>query len=226
METKKSKNADLEWRKPVFFQLGIFLTLGLVLIMFELINAGEKTSLSFDLNGDVIDNDIVINTVEPPKPLPKPLPPPISNFKPVSDDNPIDNNTYDAETSPDESVQPAEIRPVAPDIETDEPDPIVDIPEVDPSFPGGEIALGQYLRDNIRYPKTAIDVGLQGRIIIGFVVDKNGNITDVSVLKGKAPILDEEALRVVKSMPKWNPGMQGGRNIKARYRIPIDFILR
>ncbi len=225
METKKSKKADLEWRKPVFFQLGIFLTMGLVLILFELTGAREKENVSFDLKGDSVDPDIVINTTTPEKPIPKQLPPPLTIFKTTENNNPIDNSLFDAETDGNESVEASKILPVAPDIEPDIDDKIYDVSEVDPEFPGGLNAMNKFISENVVYPKIAIEIGLEGTVMVGFIVDKNGNIANVNVLKGKAPVLDIEAMRVVCAMPKWSPGKQCGRNVNVKYRIPIVFKL-
>jgi TonB family protein len=85
--------------------------------------------------------------------------------------------------------------------------------------------LNGYLAKNIKYPEEARKSGIQGRVIIQFVVDKDGSISDVNVVRGVCPALDAEAIRVVKSMPNWTPGKQRGQNVRVKYTLPINFSL-
>lgn len=94
-----------------------------------------------------------------------------------------------------------------------------------PMYPGGEAALMGYLRDNIHYPTIAAENGVQGRVVVGFVVERDGSITDVKILRGVDPSLDREAMRVVKSMPRWNPGKQNGSAVRVKYQVPVSFRL-
>lgn len=94
-----------------------------------------------------------------------------------------------------------------------------------PSFPGGDAALLSYLKNNVKYPKDAMVKGFQGRVYVEFVVDTCGAIMDVHILKGVHTLLDAEALRVVKAMPKWEAGTQRGKRVKVSYRFPINFTL-
>lgn len=95
-----------------------------------------------------------------------------------------------------------------------------------PLFPGGDAALMGYLRDNIHYPTVAAENGVQGRVVVGFVVERDGSITDVNVLRSVDPSLDREAVRVVKSMPKWTPGKQNGSAVRVKYQVPVTFRLQ
>ena len=95
-----------------------------------------------------------------------------------------------------------------------------------PMFPGGDGALMGYLRDNIHYPTVAAENGVQGRVVVGFVVERDGSITDVNILRGVDPSLDREAMRVVKSMPKWTPGKQNGSAVRVKYQFPVSFRLQ
>ena len=95
-----------------------------------------------------------------------------------------------------------------------------------PMFPGGDGALMGYLRDNIHYPTVAAENGVQGRVVVGFVVERDGSITDVKILRGVDPSLDREAMRVVKSMPKWTPGKQNGSAVRVKYQVPVSFRLQ
>ena len=95
-----------------------------------------------------------------------------------------------------------------------------------PMFPGGDAALMGYLRDNMHYPTVAAENGVQGRVVVGFVVERDGSITDVKVLRSVDPSLDREAMRVVKSMPRWTPGKQNGSAVRVKYQVPVTFRLQ
>jgi protein TonB len=92
-----------------------------------------------------------------------------------------------------------------------------------PSFPGGQKALFDYLAENVRYPDDCEDTCVQGRVIVSFVVERDGRITEAKVVKSVYQSLDEEALRVVSGMPKWAPGKLNGEAIRTKYVIPITF---
>ena len=103
---------------------------------------------------------------------------------------------------------------------------VFDVVEQMPSFPGGPSALMQYLSSNIKYPVVAEENGVQGRVVCTFVVEKDGSITDVRVIKSVDPSLDKEAMRVVKGMPKWIPGKQNGSAVRVKYTVPVTFRLQ
>ena len=103
---------------------------------------------------------------------------------------------------------------------------VFDVVEQMPSFPGGPSALMQYLSSNIKYPVVAEENGVQGRVVCTFVVERDGSITDVRVIKSVDPSLDKEAVRVVKSMPKWIPGKQNGSAVRVKYTVPVTFRLQ
>ena len=103
---------------------------------------------------------------------------------------------------------------------------VFDVVEQMPSFPGGMGALMSWLSQNIKYPVIAAENGVQGRVIVQFVVEKDGSITDVKVAKSVDPSLDKEAARVVSSMPKWTPGKQNGSAVRVKYTVPVTFKLQ
>ncbi len=103
---------------------------------------------------------------------------------------------------------------------------VFDVVEQMPSFPGGQSALFQWLSSNIKYPVVAEENGVQGRVIVTFVVERDGSITDVKVVKSVDPSLDKEAVRVTKSMPKWIPGKQNGSAVRVKYTLPVTFRLQ
>ena len=103
---------------------------------------------------------------------------------------------------------------------------VFDVVEVMPSFPGGQGALFEWLSKNIKYPVVAEENGVQGRVIVSFVVERNGSITDVQVVKSVDPSLDKEAVRVVKAMPHWIPGKQNGSAVRVKFTVPVTFRLQ
>ena len=103
---------------------------------------------------------------------------------------------------------------------------VFDVVEQMPSFPGGPSALMEWLSNNVKYPVVAQENGVQGRVVVSFVVERDGSITDVNILRGVDPSLDREAMRVVKSMPKWTPGKQNGSAVRVKYQVPVSFRLQ
>ena len=102
---------------------------------------------------------------------------------------------------------------------------VFDVVEQMPSFPGGPSALMEWLSNNVKYPVVAQENGVQGRVVVSFVVERDGSITDVKVVRGVDPSLDREASRVVRAMPRWIPGRQNGECVRVRYNVPIAFRL-
>lgn len=95
-----------------------------------------------------------------------------------------------------------------------------------PSFPGGEKAMYEWLNYNIMYPALASEEGAQGKVVIGFIVEPNGRLTEIKVVRSVHPALDAEALRVVKKMPKWKPALKNGQPVRAHYNVPVNFRLK
>lgn len=108
----------------------------------------------------------------------------------------------------------------------EEENKVFDVVEQMPSFPGGQGALMQYLSSHVKYPAVAEENGIQGRVTVQFVVEKDGSVTDVKTMKSVDPSLDKEAERVVKSMPKWIPGKQNGSAVRVKYFVPVVFRLQ
>ena len=108
----------------------------------------------------------------------------------------------------------------------DTQDEVLDMVEVMPEFPGGVKALMSYLAKNIEYPKEAENAGMQGRVVVQFVVNTDGSIEDAKVVRAVNPLLDQEAIRVINTMPKWKPGMQDGKTVRVKYTVPIMFRLK
>ncbi|MCX6226706.1 MAG: TonB family protein [Bacteroidia bacterium] len=99
------------------------------------------------------------------------------------------------------------------------------IVEEQPLYPGGETALLEFITKNTHYPQEALESAVSGRVYVGFIIDKKGKVTDVKLLRGVSTVLDNEAIRVVKAMPDWTPGRQGGRPVRVSFQVPVNFVL-
>ena len=109
--------------------------------------------------------------------------------------------------------------------QTKKNDMVFDVVEVMPQFPGGQIAMLKYIMENIKYPEQAMKEGIQGRVAVSFIVEKDGSISDVKPILSVHPLLNKEAVRVVESMPKWSPGKQNGKPVRVRFNVPVMFKL-
>ena len=121
-----------------------------------------------------------------------------------------------------------EIKYIEPVVEEEEPveEEIFMVVEQMPEFPGGMAELMKFLSKNIKYPTIAQENGIQGRVIVQFVVNQDGSIVDPVVMRSVDPYLDKEALRVISTMPKWKPGMQRGKAVRVKYTVPVTFRLQ
>lgn len=131
---------------------------------------------------------------------------------------------YSTDEASNEYIDEAEVQDVE-KIENVKGNEVLDVVEQMPSFPGGETMLMEYFSSNIRYPEVAVENGIQGRVVVTFVVERDGSISDVEVTKSVDPSLDREAVRVTKSMPRWKAGMQNGKAVRVKYAMPVEFSL-
>ncbi|MBP1644902.1 MAG: outer rane transport energization protein TonB [Bacteroidetes bacterium] len=120
----------------------------------------------------------------------------------------------------------ADIQAISNEPSKEEPEKVFTYVEQPPAFPGGEAELAKYLKENIKYPQEAREVGIQGKVYVSFIVGRDGNITDIKVIRPLHYACDKEALRVVKTMPRWTPGKQNGNNVTVQFTLPISFQLR
>jgi protein TonB len=221
---------------------GLFgLFLAFPAIMKALSDATVKDK-ELDLSEVVLDQAPPQEKDEPPPPVVEPPPPLTSTVQftppePVEDEQVTQNRVVTADdlenidagpqdqigdpNGVDRSLDDSNKGPV--DIDDNTPLTYV---EIMPEFPGGEAAMMAYLRKNIQYPQAALDNDIQGKVQLEFVVGKDGKISNVKVLKKLGFGCDEEAVRVVSTMPNWNPGRQNGRNVPVTYHLPIKFTTR
>ncbi len=223
MEAKKTAKADLENKKRIFLQIGLVVALVIVWSAFEY-KQYDRTYVDLgSLEVEIIEEeDIPITRPE----TPPPPPPPEQSMELiiVDDDVEIDEEfMIDTEATVFTEVQ--EFQPVLVEEAEVAEETIFTIVEDDPVFPGGQAALMQYLQSNLRYPTMAREAGIQGTVFVTFVVERDGSITDVRVLRGVGGGLDEEAVRVVRGMPRWTPGRQRGQAVRVQFNLPIRFVL-
>lgn len=226
MKTKKSPKKDLESKKLIFAQIGLIIALGLVLVAFEWKSYDKKEIEVWKRKVSEIPMDIIQITEQKDKPLPV-LQKQVTALNIVDDEDEIEDDTIEIDAGADQNTEIEEYVPV--DIEEEEDfddDEIFVGVESQPSFPGGDIARIRFLYENIQYPAMAKETGIQGRVYITFVVERDGSITDVRLLKGIGGGCDEESIRVVKAMPKWIPGKQRERPVRVQFVLPIKFTLR
>ncbi len=222
METKKSEKANVEKTKSLFFLVGLILTLSATLMAFEW-KSYEKENIFKDLIvDDIPDIPIIDNIINPEPPKPQK---PITIFNIVKNDvisiTNLDSLIFDIDDTTTSTYLPIELPQEKnhPDIE------IIDFPDENPDFVGGDEERINFISKNIKYPNIAIDNVIEGRVILTFIVEKNGTITDIKVLKDIGGGCGEEAARVAKLMPKWKPGKVKGKTVRTRFNMPIMFQL-
>jgi periplasmic protein TonB len=223
METKKTPKADLENKKRIFLQIGLAVALLAVLVAFEWKQYERPEFDLGTLDMEIIEEeDIPITRQEQPPPPPPPEP--STELIIVDDDVEIDEEfTIDVEATVYTEIQ--EFTPIIVVEEEIEEDVIFTVVEDQPSFPGGEEARIRFLQENLRYPQMAREAGIQGTVFVTFVVERDGSVTDVRVLRGIGGGCDEEAVRVVRNMPRWQPGRQRGQPVRVQFNMPIRFVL-
>ena len=227
MKHKKNPNVNLEKKKSIFFQIGLIISLAAILVAFNVSTSKSNVeNLSRDEYID-IDNEI-IPIIRPDEPQEiKPPPPPqqvVEILTVVDDDTDIEEEFEMKDTDVDQDT-----KIIFYDIEDEtEPDsPIIfSTVETMPVFPGGDLGLRKYIVNHTKYPNIAREGGVEGKIYVRFCVNEKGAVEKVSILRGVDPLLDKEALRVVKMLPSWEPGEQGGEKVSVWYTVPINFKLQ
>lgn len=227
MEIKKSPKADLEGKKGIFFEIGLTLALALLLFAFEWKSTTEEVGQFQTVAEEQIEEEIIPITQQMLKPPPPPPPAPklTDLIDIVEDDTNIDEELeiQDAEDDSENKDVPdlSDIGDYDGEA-TDDQDIFVVVEDM-PTFPGGNVQ--RWIAKNVKYPVVAMENGVQGKVYIQFVIEKDGSITDVKVIRGVDASLDKEAVRVVKSMPKWKPGKQRNKPVRVSYTLPINFQL-
>lgn len=225
MNTCKNKKSWLERNRTYFLEIGMIIALALTFLAFEWKTTSHQKHY---FNGP----DITIDVTS----LPKPTPPEqnkvekqkkMSNLlnivdKEVDTDDDISQlfTGWDEDENWDDTAYDVKLKP-----EKREVDKIIEVPSRMPQYPGGQEEMHRFLQKNMIYPSRAKDVGIEGTVYAQFVVEKDGSITSLVIKRGPDQSLKEEALRVIKNMPNWEPGYQGIHKARVRLVLPIEFRL-
>ncbi len=223
MEIKKNPKQDLEEKKSIFFQIGLVFALFVVFVGFEWKRYDKVEESMFNMT-NILPPEEEIEITRPEEKIEQPPPPQVPQIEIVEDDVEVDDDLTFDDVDQNTAVDEYFVNRVEEEefVEAE----IFTIVEEQPSFPGGEAALMEYLGKNISYPPMAKESGIQGTVFVTFVVEPNGSVTNVKILRGIGGGCDEEAVRVVKNMPTWKPGKQRGKPVRVQFNLPIKFVLQ
>jgi protein TonB len=221
MEAKKNPSADLEKLGPMLFGAGLVIALTLVVLAFDWQTVEDKP-VARNLPAKETDDLLEIPPTEQPPPPPPQRVQPLKVVE-VPDEEKITEEltiTLDQETVAEFTPETA---PVDVQQEEEETDQIFLVVESEAEFKGGRTALVKFVSENLKYPNQARRMGIEGKVFLSAVIEKDGSVTNVQVLKGIGAGCDEEAMRVVSKLPNWIPAKQRGRPVRSRITVPIVF---
>jgi protein TonB len=224
MEIKKSPKADLENKRVVFRQIGLILALAIVFFAFEYRSYDKRTLDLMQRVAEDIPEEIIPITEQNVKPPPPPPPQQVTVLQIVEDDVEVEDIKINVEADKNVAIE-VYIPPARQEEEVSEQE-IFTVVESMPEFPGGQAKMMEFIARNIKYPPMARESGIQGRVFVNFVVEPNGSVSNVKVLRGIGGGCDEEAIRVVESMPRWTPGRQRGKAVRVSFNLPVRFTLQ
>ena len=216
-QMKPSKDNSL------FFAMGMVVAMAFLLVAFEW-TGGRSAPKNYSSEPRIIeelDINITKRLPEPPKPKIEP-PQVIAPDEIVAVDAPVEHREIFSTENTKEAPQITFASPVPRMVEKAD-ESIFDFAEVQPAYIGGSAAMMKFLSENVRYPQVDIEMGTEGRVICTFVVEKDGSITDIQVVRGVSPGLDKEAMRVIAQMPNWKPGFQNGKPVRVKFTLPVFF---
>ena len=226
MQLKKNPQASLEDKKLTSVLIGLAFVLSICYVALEWteheVTKYEVADTEFLFEDEI---DIQQTTQETPPPPPPPVVQEVEVLNVVEDD--VETETIEINTEDDKDVEVVIAPPVEAPVEEEEEEVIFVVVESMPEFPGGAQAMMRYIAENIKYPVIAQENGIQGRVICQFVVEKDGKVSDIQVVRSSGEAsLDKEAQRVIGSMPKWKPGKQRGKPVRVKYTVPVNFRLQ
>ncbi|MDX2443761.1 MAG: energy transducer TonB [Bacteroidales bacterium] len=226
MYRKKSDQASLENKKGIFFQLGLLIAISMVLISFEW-TRGSITLNEYNMEGSDFVDDILIPPTfnPPPKPPKPPKPKVVEELKLVEDTYDLKNELImeDFDIKEQEEIPFIDYDDDPDDIE----EPIFFIVQNMPSFHGkGQDGFREWISQQVEYPEVAAENGISGTVYVSFVVEPDGRVTNVELVRGVDSALDAEAIRVIQLSPKWEPGMQRDVAVRVAFVFPIKFKLQ
>jgi periplasmic protein TonB len=224
MEPKKTEKADLTNKSWLFFNIGLVITLLLMVMAFEYSVRDNSGDLDLAKNMNLIDEILEVPPTEQPPPPPPKIQQPVIIEVPDEEEIKEDIKVeFDVEVTTDTKVESIVIAPV--EEEKEDVDQIFLVVEETATPKGGMAAFYKFVSDKMKYPAQARRMGIEGKVFVEFVINRDGSITDVRAIKGIGAGCDEEAVRVVQSAPPWNPGKQRGKPVRQRYVVPIIFKL-
>lgn len=228
MEIKKSPKADLEGKKSTWVLIGLVLILAAMFVAFEWSERDVQITADSGIVEASFDEEMIPITKqeEPKQAPPPPEAPKVEEVLQIAEnDANVEESTIQSSEDNNTAV---EIKYVPVEVEEEEPEEqqIFQVVEEMPEFPGGMAECLKFLAKNIKYPTIAQENGVQGRVIVQFVVNRDGSIVDPVVMRSVDPYLDKEALRVIQMMPKWKPGKQRGKAVRVKYTVPVTFKLQ
>lgn len=228
MEVKKSPKADLEGKKTTWLLVGYVFILSIVFVAFEWSERDKVIDTDTGIADVFVEEEMVPITEQEQKPEPPPPDAPKVEevLEIVKNDTEIEESTIQTTEETGKAVEVKHVAPIVVKEEEPEEQTIFQVVEKMPEFPGGIAECLKFLSKNIKYPIISQENGVQGRVIVQFVVNKDGSIVDPVVVRSVDPYLDKEALRVIKMMPKWKPGQQRGKPVRVKYTVPVTFKLQ
>ena len=229
MEIKKSEKASLENKKLLFTEIGLVVSLAIVLFAFEWTSKETETAILEDTTEILVEEEIISTQMDTPPPPPAaPKIPVLSDQIDIVDDEiEIEDDMFmNLEDDANLGVEIMDYVEVEEEVVEEEAIPF-QLVEEKPSFQGGDAnQFSKWVNSRLVYPEIAKENGVQGRVTLQFTVEKDGSVTKVKVLRGVDPSLDKEAVRVVSTSPKWKPGKQRDRAVPVTYTFPVIFQLR
>lgn len=229
MEAKKNPKADLENRRGLYLEIGLVVILVAALVAFNIKSYDQEQVEVVVRTAENEVEDVIIQTQqeELPPPPPPEQPEVTTELNVIEDDAKSENEVDMSSFQRQEEATNIEITPVKVEEDDEEEEQIIfQVVENDPEFPGGVEALMKYLQQNIKYPQLARENNITGRVYVTFVVERDGSVTGVRVVRDIGGGCGQEAVRVVKAMPKWSPGKQRGKAVRVQYNLPVNFSLR
>lgn len=236
MEAKKTVNEELRSQKSTNMLIGYVLALAAMFVAFEYTQREVKVVEEEKIYDYRMEEDMIPITKQEVVVAPPPAAAPtvMEFINEVDDDTELPEEEIETSEEMNQAITtvvgtgaPAAVvtGPIGPVVEADDDDRIYEMVEENAQFPGGDAECFKWLSDHIKYPSICVEQGVQGRVIVNFVVNRDGSIVDVKTVRSPDPNLTKEAERVVKLMPKWKPARQGNKTVRSRFTLPVMFRL-
>lgn len=236
MEAKKTVNEELRSQKSTNMLIGYVLALAAMFVAFEYTQREVKVVEEEKIYDYRMEEDMIPITKQEVVVAPPPAAAPtvMEFINEVDDDTELPEEEIETSEEMNQAITtvvgtgaPAAVvtGPVGPVVEADDDDRIYEMVEENAQFPGGDAECFKWLSDHIKYPSICVEQGVQGRVFVNFVVNRDGSIVDVKTVRSPDPNLTKEAERVVKLMPKWKPARQGNKTVRSRFTLPVMFRL-